>query len=69
MDEEKFTHIGVKRRTQRQVAFLAKVHDVDIYSLVGSWADDAWQDALQAGLVTDKMLVAAPVNVAELSHE
>lgn len=57
MDEpNKFTHVGVTTKTQRQIALLAKVHGCNIYDLVGAWTDSAWEIALQAGLVTDAML-------------
>ena len=59
MTEEptKFTHIGVKKLTQRKVAILAKVlDDTDMYSLVEFWADTAWDSAIKAGIVTDAML-------------
>ena len=59
MTEEptKFTHIGVKKLTQRKVAILAKVlDDTDMYSLVEFWADTAWESAIKAGLVTNAML-------------
>lgn len=53
----KFTHIGVKKSTQRKVAILAKVlDDTDMYSLVEFWANTEWENALKAGLVTDAML-------------
>ena len=59
MTEEstKFTHIGVKKSTQRKVSILAKVlDDTDMYSLVEFWANSEWENALKAGLVTDAML-------------
>lgn len=56
-EETKFTHIGVKKLTQRKVSILAKVlDDTDMYSLVEFWADTAWQSAIEAGLVTNAML-------------
>jgi hypothetical protein len=57
MADNDFTHIAVKRETQRKAAILAKVlDDTSIYSLVQYWADQEWKAALDAGLVTDKML-------------
>lgn len=56
-EENKFTHIGVKKLTQRKVSILAKVlDDTEMYSLVEFWADSAWQSAIEAGLVTNAML-------------
>ena len=55
--EDKFTHIGVKKTTQRKVAILSKVLDnTDMYSLVEFWANTEWENALKAGLVTEAML-------------
>lgn len=54
--ETQFTHIGVTRSTQKQIAILAKVHGEDMYKLTGAWAEAAWQIAKDAGLVTDAML-------------
>lgn len=51
-----FTHVGVKKVTQKKTAVLAKVMDVDMYSLVEVWADTEWESAKKAGLVTDAML-------------
>jgi len=63
-EENKFTHIGIERKTQRQIAILAKIHGVTIYDLVGTWTDDAWEKARRAGLVTDAMLGAHWVGAA-----
>ena len=51
-----FTHVGVTTETQRKTAMLAKVLDVNIYSLVEVWANSEWESAKKAGLVTDAML-------------
>lgn len=53
-----FTHIGVKKGTQRKVAILAKVANgrMNIYDLIDAWANDAWEEAKQAGVVTDAMI-------------
>lgn len=60
MTEEpiKFTHIGVKEDTQKKISILAKVANgrMRIYDLVDTWAKDAWEEAKQAGVVTDAML-------------
>lgn len=56
-----FTHIAVKRETQRKAAILSKVLDgMSIYSLVAFWADREWKDAKAAGLVTDAMIKGTP---------
>lgn len=59
-EPNKFTHIGVKEDTQKRIAILARVANggqrVNIYDLVDAWAKDAWEEALQAGVVTDAML-------------
>ena len=56
----KFTHIGVKEDTQKRIAILAQVANggqrMRIYDLVDTWAKDAWEEAKQAGVVTDAML-------------
>ncbi len=58
----KYTHVGILKRTQKQIALLAKVANggqgVDIYKLVESWAEAAWAEAKEAGLVTDEMIPA-----------
>lgn len=57
MADKTFTHIAVKRETQRKAAILSKVLDgVSIYSLVAFWADKEWKEAKAAGLVTDAMI-------------
>jgi len=53
---DEYTHIGLKKPTQRKIAVLAKVLDTPIYSLVEYWAEIEWKTALKAGLVTDAML-------------
>lgn len=57
-ETNEFTHIGVKKGTQRKVALLAKVANggMNIYDLVDAWANDAWEEAKQAGVVNDAML-------------
>lgn len=55
-----FTHIGVLVDTQRRVSILSKVANggrgMNIYALVDTWAKEAWEEAKQAGVVTDAML-------------
>lgn len=55
-----FTHIGVKKLTQKKISLLAQVANggqrMHIYDLVDAWADGAWEEAKQAGVVTDAML-------------
>src|SRR5690349_4107374 len=57
-----FTHIHCLKRTKKQVELLAKVANggegINMYDLVGTWADNAWQKACEAGLVNDSMLPA-----------
>jgi len=52
----KFTHVGVEVKTQKQIAILAKVHGCNIYDLVSIWTEASWNQAKVAGLVTDAML-------------
>ncbi|RPI95403.1 MAG: hypothetical protein EHM40_03375 [Chloroflexi bacterium] len=57
MDEDRdFTHIGLKKRTKKQIAILAKVIGRKQFALIAMWTDDAWKQAREAGLVTDAML-------------
>ncbi|GEM_PF-6706539 len=57
MAEDEFTQLRIKKYTRRKIAILAKVlENVTIYSLVEYWADQEWQEALKAGLVTKAML-------------
>ena len=59
MAEEKettFTHVGVKKETQRKIALLARAQGVDIYALVEYWANEDWKLAKKNKLVTDAML-------------
>jgi hypothetical protein len=58
-----FTHVGIRKKTQKQIALLAKVfsspgNKVNIYDLVGQWAEEAWKKAVKKGVVTDAMLDA-----------
>lgn len=64
---DEYTHVGIKKPTQRKVAVLAKVLDTPIYSLVEYWAKLEWQAALKAGLVTEAMLThgAEPTTATE----
>lgn len=59
-DEAKFTHLGVLTETQRRVAILSKVANggrgMYIYDMVAIWANEAWEEAKLAGVVTDAML-------------
>jgi hypothetical protein len=52
----KFTHVGVEVKTQKQIAILAKVHGCNIYDLVAIWSEASWNQAKVSGLVTDAML-------------
>lgn len=55
-DENKFTHVGVEKPTQKRIALLARVRGKAIYVLLAEWAKEDWDKAKQAGLVTDAML-------------
>lgn len=59
-----FTHVGVTAETQRKTAILARVLDVNIYSLVEVWANAEWESAKKSGLVTDTMLETKKVHFA-----
>lgn len=62
-DTSKYTHVGVLKPTHKMIAILATVADggqgVNMYELVDVWAKTAWQEAKDAGLVTDAMLPIA----------
>lgn len=55
-ESTKYTHIGVQKPTQKKIALLAIIRGGTIYSLVGEMVDKHWQEAKEAGLVTDAML-------------
>lgn len=55
-DEAKFTHVAIEKPTQKKIALLAKVKGGTIYEMVGEWADLYWDQAREAGVVTDAML-------------
>ena len=54
--DKSFTHIGLKKGTKRKIAILSKVIGPSIYELVAIWTNDAWEQAKQAGMVSDAML-------------
>jgi hypothetical protein len=58
---KKYTHVGVMTGTQKKIALLSRIRDVNIYDLVEAWADEAWEKAKKEGLVTDAMLTPAPI--------
>lgn len=62
-EPNKFTHIGIEKPTQKQIAILARVRGVTIYELVAGWANEAWGHAEQDGLVTDAMLIPMKAHV------
>lgn len=66
-DQSKFTHVAIEKQAKRKIALLSKALDVDIYSLVGYWADTEWDDALKKGLVTKAMLESGKSNKAVAS--
>jgi hypothetical protein len=49
---KKYTQIGVTVPTQKKISILAAVIGPSIYELVETWADEAWQEAKEKGLVT-----------------
>ena len=53
---KKYTHVGILLQTQKKISILSSIQGENIYDLVGSWADDAWDKAKKAGLVTDAMI-------------
>ncbi len=57
-----FTHIGLKKGTQRKIAILSRVIGPRIYELVAIWTNDAWEMAKKQGMVTDAMLEEMPVH-------
>lgn len=67
-DEPKFTHIAVEKPAQKQIAILARVRGVTIYELVAGWANEAWGQAEQEGLVTDAMLTPMKAHVLGKEH-
>lgn len=58
MAESEYTHVGVKKPTQKKISILASVLGEKIYELVECWADDEWDSCKRQGLVTDAMLDA-----------
>lgn len=54
--EAKLTHVAISRPTQKKIALLAKIKGGTIYAMVGEWADLYWDQAREAGVVTDAML-------------
>lgn len=58
-ETSKYTHIGIEKPVKRKIAILASVKGGQIKSIVGEWAEKAWQEALANGLVTEAMLNAA----------
>lgn len=60
MEENKdsFTHVAVKKelQTKRKISILSQVLHRKQFALVDMWANDAWELAKKAGMVTDAML-------------
>lgn len=73
MEENEFTHVGIRKRTQKQISILARVFSnnekVKIYDLVGRWADAEWDEAKRAGLVTNAMLEHTAAEVSPTKRE
>src|SRR5688572_19524811 len=55
-EETKYTHVGVLKRTHKQISILASSAGMNMYDLLASWAQDAWEKAKKTGQVTDAML-------------
>jgi hypothetical protein len=60
--DQGFTHIGLKKGTQRKIAILSRVIGPRIYELVAIWTNDAWEMAKKQGMVTDAMLEETPAH-------
>jgi hypothetical protein len=61
-EDSKYTHVGVLKSTHKKIAILKTVANggqgVDMYQMIDAWANQAWEEAREAGLVTDAMLPA-----------
>jgi hypothetical protein len=57
----KFTHVGLEKPAKKKIAILATIRGGSIKSLVGEWADLYWEQAKEAGLVTDAMINSTPI--------
>lgn len=55
----KYTHVGLEKPAKKKIAILATIRGGTIKSLVGEWADLYWEQAKEAGLVTDAMITGA----------
>ncbi len=64
--DDKFLKVAVRPVVKTQVDILAAVRGADKYALVGELVSAAWQEAKEAGLVTDAMLQSA--SISSLSH-
>ncbi len=60
--DKSFTHIGLKKSTKKKIQILSAVMGPNIYELVAIWANDAWEQAKKAGMVTDAMLEETPAH-------
>jgi len=49
-----FTHIAVEKDVQLKLKIMAPVMQRRMYDLVREWVEDAWEELVQAGLVSDK---------------
>lgn len=56
MAKRKFTQISVLPATQKKLTFLKPATGLDMYEMVEAWADTAWEQAKEKGLVTDAMI-------------
>lgn len=65
-EPRKYTHIGVLTDTQKVIAILARVANggqgMNIYAMVDAWAKEKWEEAKEAGVVTDAMLQPTPAH-------
>ena len=57
----KFTHVGLEKPAKKKIAILATIRGGSIKSLVGEWADLYWEQAKEAGLVTDAMIATGTI--------
>jgi len=64
-EQSEYTHVGVLKTTKKKIAILKSVANngqgMEINQLLETWAQNAWEEAKKAGLVTDAMLGIAPV--------
>jgi len=52
-----WTHIGILKKTKKQITMLAEIQGKKIYEMIGLWADHAWGKAKADGIVKDELLM------------